>query len=722
MVAQESCARLRARPRSGVISHGTQHRVKIPYSTVAVDRGCDTTMGSILFSGDRLPAVAMTPKTTIRSGFRGDIQGLRAIAVAAVVLYHAGVPFLPGGYVGVDVFFVISGFLITAHLLSSLERDGRVKFASFYARRVRRILPASFVVLALSVVAALLWFPPLLMNEVWKGALATALYVPNMLFAAEGTNYLAETAPSVFQHYWSLGIEEQFYLLWPLLLAFGWGVLRSRRTLGLVLVTLVALSFAACVFLTFYAQPWAFFSLPTRAWELGMGGLVAFALSRRPVILPDWAAPAAGWAGVAGILGSVVLLNSDTAFPGYWAMLPVASTALVILAGANDSSHGPSRTLSARPMLFIGAISYSLYLVHWPALIIPDVATGGSLPQWLTLLIAVLCVPAAWLMYKYVENPARSAQWLVRARPRRSLFGAAVASVAAIALATGAYGFSSTQVLSTNETAPAAVASNPPIFTEFVPSNLTPSLRDTADSQPVIYDDGCHRNFASVDSTGCVYGDDSLPRIVLFGDSHAAQWFPAVSAFATENGYSLEVHTKSSCPSVTADVKRKGVFYGECSTWRQGVIDRLNQEEPAMVLLSNYGIERLPYSEGDHAVAWGTALSETIDRLDVPVAVIADTPDLKDSPSICLSARLDDTHSCGKSRDFALKSITRSVEESVTAERGVPLIDLTDFICDPEWCAPITGNVLIYRDAHHITTAFSSLLGEPLARELQRAF
>lgn len=217
------------------------------------------------------------PRAGKKSSFRPDVQGLRAIAVMLVVLYHAGVQTLSGGFVGVDVFFVISGFLITTHLLESLQTHGRIPFASFYAKRARRILPASLLVAGLTVVAAWLWMPPLLMTQVFEGAVATALYVPNLLFAVEGTEYLAETSPSVFQHYWSLGIEEQFYLFWPALLTLGfWLVRRSERRLLYAVAVLTLASFIACVVWMEISQPWTFFSLPTRAWELGAGALVAF--------------------------------------------------------------------------------------------------------------------------------------------------------------------------------------------------------------------------------------------------------------------------------------------------------------------------------------------------------------------------------------------------------------------------------------------------------------
>lgn len=655
-----------------------------------------------------------------RTHFRLDIQGLRAIAVGAVVLYHAGVPFLPGGYVGVDVFFVISGFLITSHLLSGLTRDGRVGFAEFYARRARRILPASFVVLLLSVLAALLWFPPLLLKEVWRGAVATALYVPNILFAVEGTNYLAETTPSLFQHYWSLGVEEQFYLVWPLLLVLGWRLLRSRRVLFVALLALVAMSFGACVYLTYRSQPLAFFLLPTRAWELGVGGIVAFLLSRRPNLIPSALAAVTAWLGLGVICASVVFFDSSTPFPGFWAALPVAGTAAVIMGGAGGPRLGPGGLLSLRGMAFLGAISYSLYLVHWPALIVPQAAVGFGrpMPLWVNLLIVGACVPAAWVMFRFVETPGREVRVLTRARPRRTLWAAAAGSAIAVVVATGAYAYGSTLPLSTSTAAELTVISDPPSVTDFVPSNLTPALVDAENDQPVLYADGCQRGFSSVDSAGCLYGDASAPRIALFGDSHAAQWFPALWEFARASGYAVETFTKSSCPSVSAVVTRNGVDYSECSVWRDAVIARLNEDPPALVVIANYGTAPLLHQPGDYASAWEAALGRTLDSIEAPTVVIADTPDLHETPSLCLSAHLEDTAACSKSREFALSSPSRAAEVAATTARSVPLIDLTDFICTAEVCAPVLGNTLVYRDAHHLTATFSALLGETLGDRL----
>ncbi|HML51722.1 MAG TPA: acyltransferase family protein [Propionicimonas sp.] len=655
------------------------------------------------------------------SRFRPDIQGLRAVAVSAVVLYHAGLPLLPGGYVGVDVFFVISGFLITSHLLSGLARHGRVSFAEFYARRARRILPASFVVLILSTIAAVVWFPPVLMSQVWRGAVATALYVPNVLFAVQGTDYLADTAPSLFQHYWSLGVEEQFYLIWPALLALGWKAFGSKTVLKVVLALLVAASFGLGVWLTFVSQPWAFFSLPTRAWELGLGAAIAFQLQQRSRLIPAKAAPIVGWLGILAIVAASILLSSNTLFPGYWAALPTLGTAAVIAAGATASRWGPTSVLSTPPMQFLGLISYSLYLVHWPALVVPQAAVGfgNPLPLRSTLSIAVLCVPAAWLLYRFVENPMRSTPFLAKARPRRSLWGALVGSLVSISLASAAFaGSSATQLSSTTSVAATAISESP-VGTAFVPTNLTPSLREAADDLPALYADGCHRSAPSTDSRGCLYGSPTAPQIVLFGDSHAAQWFPALHRYAQQHGLAIMAYTKSSCPSVWVDSVNDGVIYQQCLTWRAAVIKRIAAKPPRLVVLSNYSRELVDGNPATRDARWQQGLIDTIDQLGAPAAVILDTPEFAETPADCLSSHLDDTASCDAPRDRALNPGIQHAEVTAASRTGTPVLDPTIYLCNAMTCPAIQGNTLVYRDKHHLTATFSSLLGPTLGAHLE---
>ncbi|MCS5731497.1 acyltransferase [Herbiconiux moechotypicola] len=654
-------------------------------------------------------------------GFRGDIQGLRAIAVASVVLYHAGIPFLSGGYVGVDIFFVISGFLITSHLLAGIERDGRVRFASFYARRARRILPASFLVLAATAIATAIVLPPLQRVGAFQDAIATALYVPNYLFAVQGNNYLAETAPSAFQHYWSLGVEEQFYLIWPAVLGLLFFLVRSRKAIGALLVVLVVVSFVLCVFLTYRSQPWAFFSLPTRAWELGIGGLVAYVVTVQKRTLSPRVAPVVGWLGVTGILASVLLFNEETPFPGYTAALPVLATAMVICAGATVTTTGPGWILSRRPMLFIGLISYSLYLVHWPALVIPQAAVGYEtpLPLAVTVAIALACVPLAWLLYKFVEDPARKWSWLARARPRRSLLTALAASL--IVVIVGGAGIAVTRAipLASGRSAPQTVAEAPPQFTEFVPSNVTPSLWTVEDDNPPLYADGCHRSFDETTGEGCRFGADESPTIALFGDSHAAQWFPALLDFATANGYAVETYTKSSCPSVDLPLLRNGVPYTACDTWRANVIADMQADPPMAVLLANFGVAEPVDRTTDYTDAWGAGLRSMVEQLQAftSVGLIADTPNMGETPSLCLSAHLEDTRPCERAASEALSAPTRQVESEVADELLTMTIDLTPFFCS-DVCSPIIGNEVVYRDSHHMTATFSSSLSGALGDQL----
>ncbi|MFB2580894.1 acyltransferase family protein [Herbiconiux sp. P15] len=659
-----------------------------------------------------------------RQGFRADVQGLRAIAVLLVVLYHAHVPGLTGGYVGVDVFFVISGFLITNHLLASLSTHGRIAFASFYAKRARRILPASLLIVVLTTVAAVIWIAPLQLRGAFQDAIATALYVPNLLFAYQNTDYLSSGTPSLFQHFWSLGVEEQFYLVWPALLAIGFVLTRrSKRGLFWLLVVVVVASFVAGVVLTQISQPWAFFSLPTRAWELGVGGLLAFAVESPRWRPSDGVARIGSWVGLVALVGIGFVYTESTVFPGVAAAGPVAATAALIYFGNWRTTADAGRLLSSSVLVFFGTISYSLYLVHWPALVIPAQAGGidRELPLWLTLLIAALCVPLAWLMYRYVERPAQQWKWISTRRPRRTLLAAAMASVLIVAGAGAGIFLNGRSSLSSGSTAIAARLTDPPEFTPTVPSNLSPSLRGAASSNPEIYANGCHLNESAILPKGCEFGsNESAPLVELFGDSHAAQWFPPLHQMAEDGAIRLRVDTKSSCPSVEIDKLEDGVPYVACDRWRQEVLADISELSPDLVVLANYARSAGFEQGADHDLRWGEGLSETIADLppNAQVFVLADTPTLAVNPAVCLSANLGDSAQCDTDRDVAVSSTLNAVESQAADSSSAEYIDLTDYICGEALCGSITGDVLIYRDRNHITTEFSLLAKPALAEAL----
>jgi peptidoglycan/LPS O-acetylase OafA/YrhL len=670
-------------------------------------------------------ARATDPPTASTDRFRPDIQGLRAIAVLSVLLYHASVPFIDGGFAGVDVFFVISGFLITSHLVSELERTGRVGLGRFYARRIRRILPASFVVLAVSIAGVLLVVPRALQPEFLRDAVGTSLYVPNILFAVKGTDYLAETAPSPFQHYWSLGVEEQFYLIWPVLLFASWVVLRRRRGgVALVLGAAVITSLAAAIALTFVSQPWAFFSLPTRAWELGTGAVVAVA---QPLLtrIPRRLGAALSWFGLLALVASLFVIDPQMPFPGVVAIWPVLATALVIAGGSPRPPRGAELVLRVAPAQFVGRISYSLYLVHWPLIVLPAAMTGqGELGgQWALVALAAT-FPLAWALYRLVEVPFQRADWS-RRRRSRTVF----ALTAAVSLVLAGFSFGAARVIAaapidSGQPAPVVTdAALPPVFQDFVPNNLTPSIAGAAQDLPATYADGCHLNGSDqvVPPTHCSFGDTSSTRVVaLFGDSHAAQWFPALDLLGKQEGFRLDVYTKSSCPSVDVPMVTDGVLNTGCAHWRSLVLARLVAEPPSRVVLSNFAHYDEYGTTGLSVGAWNDGLAATLAALpsSTKVTLITDTPSFPTTPAVCLSAHLNDALACSRARPDAVNAEWATAEAASARAAKAQVVDLNDFLCDSASCGVIIGNRLLYRDPHHLTASYAELLASPLGRAL----
>lgn len=646
-----------------------------------------------------------------------DIQGMRAIAVTLVVLFHADIPGFGGGYVGVDVFFVISGFLISTHLLGELQTRGHIRYGAFYARRVRRLLPAALTVIVATVAAAAAWVSPLQFGYVVKDAIAATFYVPNVLFAYRATDYLADKTPSLFMHYWSLGVEEQFYLLWPVLLVglFGLVTLRTRRIAAVTAI--VVASFALCVWLTGFSQPNAFFILFARIWEFGVGGLLAVIMLNRGRVFGERVGAVAGWAGLAAVVGSGVLFSAATEYPGDAVAVPVIGTALLIAAG--PAGWGPAAILSLRPLTWIGDISYSLYLVHWPLLVLPVAATGymHTSPMWLRVAIVAACVPLAWLVYTYVEQPGQHVNWLNAARPRRTLTvtAGAMAAVSAVVLTIAV---AQDPVPHSRRPALHAAPSLNPAGTPYVPSNLTPELSDSAGGEPVIYANGCHRGQWSTDPAGCVVGSNpGAPLVALFGDSHAAQWYPALSTLADQGLIRLDDRTKSHCPSAEVHI----AHYPRCAEWREKVLASVASAKPALILLSGWGSSYVQ-DDPDAKAHWSKALTDTVSQLPSQsrVAVLADTPSIGVAPAFCLGLFPDDAGRCALPRARALDTRIRDAEQDLATRGTFTYLDYTDYLCNATTCPSILGDTLVYRDGHHLTVHMSRALAPVIASDVMR--
>src|SRR5215211_3128123 len=620
------------------------------------------------------PVRSASVQTTSR--FRADVEGLRAVAVLAVVAYHAGLSQVGGGFVGVDVFYVLSGFLITGLLWEELQTTAGLRLGAFYGRRARRLLPAAVLVLMVTLAASWVWLSPLQARGAARDAAAAALYVANYRFALQRTDYLADASPSPLQHYWSLGVEEQFYLLWPVLLLVVFVAGRRLRTpssAGAVAVLALAGagSLALSLRLTAVSEPWAFFSLPTRAWELAAGGLVALSAStlRR---LPGVAAATLGWLGLEAIAWSITRFSAATPFPGIAALFPVGGTAAVLAAGCAAPRLGPGRVLGWRPLQAAGKLSYSWYLWHWPLLILAPAVAGHALRLGQRLGLAAASGLLALATVKLVEDPVRFSLWL-RARPSRSLaLGAGLTAVTlAVALATATLlpspqgqGLATPPAAiritrpprarhaTTEDPAAAQLASlSAPVVravakavtVRTVPANLEPSLETAHANQPRPVADGCLIRWLGVGSGPCVYGSaSSRTTVMLFGDSHALQWFPALDRAARARRWRLVSLTKTTCPPVQLSFWSPvlGRPYRECDQWRSNMLQRIRSERPAVVVLGaarHYGDV---YHFQVYGPTWISGLAKMVRQVRATgarVIVLGPTPKPKADVPDCLS-------------------------------------------------------------------------------------
>jgi peptidoglycan/LPS O-acetylase OafA/YrhL len=693
------------------------------------------------------------PPRSADRGFRPDIEGLRGVAVLVVVLFHAGMPGIGGGFAGVDVFFVISGFLITGMLWREFADTGTIALARFYGGRARRLLPTAGVVLLVVAVASVTLLSPLRAREALRDAVASALYTGNLRFAARGADYLAaDLPPSPFQHYWSLGVEEQFYLLWPaLIIGAAWLARRvGRAGRGsalphlLVLALVAALSFAVALDWTRTRPPWAFFCLPSRAWELAAGGLVALTapLWRRLPISP---ARVVGWVGL-GLIGlACACLDAKTRYPGTAALLPVAGAALVIAAGCGSVSGGAGRALSRSAIRALGRVSYPWYLWHWPVLLLAPRLLGRPLGLAGGIGAVAMSLGLAMLTLVLVEDPVRFAAGL-RHSPARSLAMGAGVTAAVVATATALLALTpepvgrGPAVRALRLDIPAVAAPLDPRLTVIgeligqvnvavaesagshaVPSNLSPALAEAAGDKAAVFVNGCLRSWLQLGEPECASGDaDSATGVALVGDSHAAMWNPALAQAAARWHWRLETMAKVTCPPMDLPITSPylGREYTECVAWRQQIMARLRAEHPRLVVV---GISRRyggDFGFRSYDRAWLESLRSlvvTLRGMGAEVLVLGPVPDPHLNPPTCLSDHLDDAAACSSPRSAAVNAAGIAAEQAATAAGGGQYADLTPLFCTDTRCPVVVGNDLVYRDDNHLTVSYARTLAPVLS-------
>ena len=589
-----------------------------------------------------------------------QIQGLRALAALLVTIFHARL--MPGGFIGVDIFYVISGYLITGLIIREIDKSGRLDLNLFYQRRIKRLLPTSVFVLFATAIVGMFVLPPIARDALGRDLFAAAAYISNYLFAWWQNDYQNLNAtPSPFIHYWSLAVEEQFYVVWPIFILFLSRYGKKAILNGVAVVT--ALSLLLSIYQTQTSPIWAFYSLPTRAWELGVGALLLFIPERylRNRYFP--------WLGVIGIALASFKFDETTAFPGINALLPVVATAILI--GTipiwprffNDLSNN-------RLAQWLGAISYPLYLWHWPALVLPSSALGRPLRIRERIFCILLTVVLAHLTSKFVEQPLRHKNW-----SGKKVYGFFAATTAISLLAAILISSTASSIISVKGT------------------NYRFDLNKVIE-RPVVYDDGCHVNYGETKSTACLYGEiGSKSKIVLYGDSHAAQWFPALEELAREKGFELISLTKSACPSVDVPRNDQGAFKNsDCQKWRENSIKRIQEIKPDAVIVSSFQYFTTPSGYPSRSTWWNEGQRRLLGDLQGSsqnLIYISDTPHpLRDIPN-CLASR--DSHTCDSTEKTPNVIIN-----------GFKKIDPTPWLCS-SFCPAIQDGYVVYRDGSHIS-------------------
>lgn len=661
------------------------------------------------------------------SRYRPDVDGLRAVAIVPVVAFHAGWSVFGGGFVGVDVFFVISGFLISVLLLDELQRNGRIDIPKFYARRARRLFPALAIVMLATIVLSFFFLLPFgEQQELAKSSIATSFFASNIFFWMHSGYFDGPSEQKPLLNMWSLSVEEQFYWIWPFLLIGIWGYARRFKVVGAHLRLLVmvvfgiifAMSLAGSVLLTAKSQTTAFYMMPVRSWEFALGGLIALAPQLPVQCAKPWITSSIGLVGLGMIATAMVTFSRATLFPGFVAIVPAMGTALLIYSGASSGSL-TCRLLSMRGFVHIGLLSYSWYLWHWPLMAISRAYNYGRAEFMWDNLLGVGALLLAFLTYRFVENPIRRAKRGLFSSTRGALLGSS-GLLALIVLCSIGLGVYAKFVATASGQQKALLAA----MDDGV--NLTPECSNGDGSSILAGTLPAREN--------CTIGDQgSGTRVLLWGDSFAAQYAPLLDRLGKKDGFAVLQRVWFGCAPLLDILQWHGrVPQRDCADFNPKVVRELGTLRiigiDTAILAANW-LQQFPKeSNFDHnghdvLVKYEAGLRRTLDELDrhgFKVLLIAQTPQLPIDVPRCL-ARLP-TDACGVSRatfEARRADVMRIMRTIVEGRRNVRIFDLAEVLCNPTDCPATIGTAIVYRDRGHLTASMLPLLEPAWASQVQ---
>ncbi|MCW2494255.1 acyltransferase family protein [Jatrophihabitans sp.] len=693
------------------------------------------------------------------AGVRHDLEGLRAIAVLGVVIYHLRPSWLPGGFAGVDVFFVLSGYFITGLLLREIDRTGTVDLLRFWGRRARRLLPASVLVIVVTVAAGYAMTNALEAHRIARDGLVASVFGMNWRAAYQGTLYLQDPDPSPLVHYWSLGVEEQFYAVWPLLL-LGLVLLARfirpatpRRSLLVLGVVAGLASFLLALHQTRGSNSYAYFGTTERAWQLILGGILAVLITRL-ARLPQWLLVLSRYLGVALVIGFYVVASTGILYPGRKSLMPALGAALIIAAGEPVwRRRDPlSWLLCTTPAQLGGRYSYSWYLWHYPPLVLLPIYLDRPLRIRELGLCAVGTLLLAVLTYHLLENPVRSSTWLARRHGGRSLAMGAVLIVVGVIVAQWSSSASSYAAAHTE-------------IADKYGHVLVPQPKQAAAELPQPYSNGCFEAYHDPLAKECRY----LPNtghgdVIEVGDSHSAMWFPAVEQMAKDNQWGFRFWGRNSCPFADITKQVDGGPYTACDRWRADVMKRLVADKPSLVIIASLDSGISAFFTRDSSGKPTTKMVsgeagrqifqdqyaknlKILQDAGIRVLVIHDTPGyLKAMPAPdCVLAHPSDLDQCsapesqampgapndlgaaaqvdaeGGSQKISGSNTSGSKTGSTTSAGLVSTVDFTKVFCHGGRCYQVVGSTLAYRDYNHLTIEMVLRLEPELAKAATQA-